>query len=49
VPVAAIHAARARVLESPASGARRFLVATSSHCHALATVLTLTPRETAFS
>ena len=49
VPVAAIHAARARVLDTPSRGARRFLVATSSHCHALATVLTVTPREPALS
>jgi len=49
VPVAALHAARARVLGAPSSGARRFLVATSSHCHALATVLTVTPREPALS
>lgn len=47
VPVAAIHAARTRVLETTGSETRRFLVATSSHCHALATVLTLTPRAPA--
>ncbi len=44
VPVAAIQAARERVLEGLRAGTRRWLVATSSHCHALATVLTVTPR-----
>jgi hypothetical protein len=46
VPVAAIQAARDRVLEGLRAGTRRWLVATSSHCHALATVLTVTPRAT---
>jgi len=44
VPVAAIQAARERVLAGLRAGTRRWLVATSSHCHALATVLTVTPR-----
>ena len=43
VPVAAVHAARDRVLAGLAGGRRRWLVATSSHCHALATVLTVAP------
>lgn len=44
VPVAQVRAARERVLEGVRAGTRRWLVATSSHCHALATVLTVTPR-----
>ncbi|HSB62462.1 MAG TPA: hypothetical protein VLI67_12130 [Vicinamibacteria bacterium] len=43
VPVAAIRSARDRVLEGFRGGARRWLVATSSHCHALATVLDVAP------
>lgn len=39
IPVGTIHAARARVLASLKAGAGRFVVATSSHCHALATRL----------
>jgi hypothetical protein len=42
--VAQIRAARDRVLEGARTGVRRWLVATSSHCHALATVLTVVPR-----
>jgi hypothetical protein len=44
IPVAAILAARARVLESERLGERRLLVATASHCHGLATALTVRPR-----
>lgn len=43
VPVAEVHAARDRVLQGLRSGAGRWLVATSSHCHALATMLTVAP------
>lgn len=39
VPVRDIHAARDRMVAGARSGPRRWLVATSSHCHALATVL----------
>jgi hypothetical protein len=39
IPVAAIHAARDRVLAGLGGGPRRYLVATSSHCHALAAVM----------
>ncbi len=39
VPVRDIHAARDRMVAGARSGRRRWLVATSSHCHALATVL----------
>lgn len=41
IPVAAIHAARDRVLADLARGPRRWLVATASHCHGLATRLTV--------
>ncbi len=43
IPVREILAARDRVLSSPA-GERRLLVATASHCHGLATTLTVRPR-----
>jgi hypothetical protein len=43
IPVAEIHAARNHVLEGLRLGTRRYLVATSSHCHALASVLTVQP------
>jgi hypothetical protein len=39
VPVARLQEARARVLTGLTEGPRRFLVATSSHCHALAASL----------
>lgn len=39
IPVAEILAARDRVLDGLAAGGARYLVATSSHCHALATVI----------
>jgi hypothetical protein len=39
VPVASILAARDRLVGGLRAGARRYLVATSSHCHALATRL----------
>ena len=39
VPVRDVHAARDRVLAGLQGGRRRWLVATSSHCHALATRL----------
>jgi hypothetical protein len=40
-PVAEIRAARDRVLEGLASGRHTYLVSTSSHCHGLATPLTV--------
>ncbi|MGE0455381.1 MAG: hypothetical protein AB7O37_15245 [Vicinamibacteria bacterium] len=43
IPVARILDARARVVEAARSGARRFLVATASHCHGLATLLHVAP------
>lgn len=43
IPVADILAARDRVTAGLARGARTYLVATSSHCHALATSLAVTP------
>jgi hypothetical protein len=41
IPVAEILAARERMLAGVGSRPRRYLVATSSHCHALATSLTV--------
>jgi hypothetical protein len=41
IPVAAIHQARDRLLAAIARGPSSWLVATSSHCHALARVLRL--------
>jgi hypothetical protein len=38
-----ILAARDRVVAGIPRGSRRYLVATSSHCHALATVLEVSP------
>jgi hypothetical protein len=43
VPVADILAARDRVLSALAAGPERYLVATSSHCHALAGAILVTP------
>jgi len=43
VPVADILAARDRIHAGVREGPRRYLVATSSHCHALATVLEVAP------
>jgi hypothetical protein len=43
-PVSALLAARDRVLRGLQEGRRRYLVATSSHCHALAGVLEVAPR-----
>jgi hypothetical protein len=40
-PVAVVRAARDRVLAGLADGRRTYLVTTSSHCHALATPLTV--------
>jgi hypothetical protein len=45
IPVADIHAARRRVLALGGAGERRLLVATASHCHGLATSLTVRPRR----
>jgi hypothetical protein len=45
VPASAILAARDRVLASLPEGERRYLVATSSHCHALATVVEVAPQH----
>jgi hypothetical protein len=41
IPVASIHAARDRLLMDLADGGGRYLVATSSHCHALATTVNI--------
>jgi hypothetical protein len=41
IPVRDVHAARDRLLAGLRAGRRRWLVATSSHCHALATRLDL--------
>jgi hypothetical protein len=43
VPIAEILAARDRLLAGAAAGRRKWLVATSSHCHALAATLEVTP------
>lgn len=43
IPVGRILEARARVLDAVRRGARRFLVATASHCHGLATLLEVAP------
>jgi hypothetical protein len=43
VPVAEILRARDHVLAGLVQGARRYLIATSSHCHALATTLEVAP------
>jgi hypothetical protein len=43
IPLADIRAARDRVIAGLRRGPRRYLVATSSHCHALATVLEVVP------
>jgi hypothetical protein len=45
VPLSAILGARDRMLAALPEGERRYLVATSSHCHALATVLTVAPNS----
>jgi hypothetical protein len=44
IPVAAIHAARDRMLAGLAGGRRRYLVATASHCHGLAASLEVSDR-----
>lgn len=44
VPVIEIHAALERLLALAKGGERRLLVATASHCHGLATALTVRPR-----
>src|SRR5262249_2964262 len=43
VPVAGIREARDRLGAGLRAGRRRYVVATSSHCHALATVLEVSP------
>ncbi len=43
IPVRAIIEARSRVLQGLPRGPRRYLVATSSHCHGLATTLSVRP------
>jgi hypothetical protein len=43
IPVADVLAARDRIVAGLRFGPRRYLVATSSHCHALATVLEVVP------
>jgi hypothetical protein len=45
IRVGDIHAARDRVRAGLRSGGGRYLVATSSHCHALATVVEVNPRQ----
>jgi hypothetical protein len=42
IPIRDILATRARLSVATAGGSRRYLVSTSSHCHALASVLTVT-------
>ncbi len=49
VPMNDILAARDRVLAGIPHGSRRYLVATSSHCHALATILEVGPAAHAAS
>jgi hypothetical protein len=44
IPLAEIRASRDRVLQGLAAGPRRWLVSTSSHCHALAAVMRVEPR-----
>ncbi len=44
IPVADILAARERILSGLRAGSREYLVATSSHCHALAATLRVSPR-----
>ncbi len=43
IPLAALLAARARVLAGLQQGPQRYLVATASHCHGLASVLEVAP------
>jgi len=43
IPVADVLAARDRLLAGAAAGRRKWLIATSSHCHALAATLEVTP------
>lgn len=43
IPMRDILAARDRVVSGISRGSRRYLVATSSHCHALATMLEVSP------
>jgi hypothetical protein len=43
IPVADVLAARDRLLAGASAGRRRWLIATSSHCHALAATLEVTP------
>ncbi len=43
IPLAALLAARARVLDGVQKGPQRYLVATASHCHGLASVLEVVP------
>jgi hypothetical protein len=45
VPVRDVLAARDRLISDLGSGRRSYLVATSSHCHGLATVLTVGREE----
>jgi hypothetical protein len=45
VPMAAIHAARDRVLAGLSRGPRRYLVSTASHCHGLARAIEVTPER----
>jgi len=45
IPVADILGARARLLTGLRTGSREYLVATSSHCHALAATLRVAPRS----
>lgn len=47
IPVAQVRSARDRVLAGLRQGPRRYLVATSSHCHALATALLVAPAAAA--
>jgi hypothetical protein len=49
VPMSDLLAARDRVVAGIPSGTRRYLVATSSHCHALATMLEVGPAEPSYA
>jgi len=49
IPVGTIQAARDRLVGDMARGGGRYLVATSSHCHALATVLEVRRRSVSFA
>jgi hypothetical protein len=45
IPIAEILAGRARLQAESRGAGRRFVVGTASHCHGLATSLTVRPRR----